>query len=372
MVQQSNNGYINGIFNDEISEALVEYLKSTPSTMSDKKIKREIDEFLKCFYSEDSVQEFLANCSNSHRNRQVENTTRETKQFERRLYKSYEIGIKSYISLLELVLEAMDSYRHIVYKNTGCKDDEFFHFLLRLHAKIYRNANEIITLIKSGYGSGAFARWRTMYETTVVLSYVAKTGPFVAEVMKDHSVTYNYKMAVNYRKYQDKLNEQPISDAEVNEIQAEYDRVLEKYKKYFNRKKDFGKDYGWAQVTSANKIHSFRELAEESDYSHLYPYYTQSNLVIHSSWKSLEYGEEYDSLLDPGIYLLGPTNYGFTEAVSLSVITLAQATTILLTRYPSLESMLYAKMIIVLAEQTEEQFNKSEKTITNASKKADN
>ena len=40
--------------------------------------------------------------------------------------------------------------------------------LIRLHGKAVLTAREVLTLLRNGYSSGAFARWRTLHEVRVM------------------------------------------------------------------------------------------------------------------------------------------------------------------------------------------------------------
>lgn len=75
-------------------------------------------------------------------------------------------------------------------------------------------------------------------------------------------------------------------------------------------------------------------------------------------WKSLLIGEEFQALNDDGIVLVGPADYGFEDAVSLSLLTAAHATTMILTYNLSMKSLMYAKLIKDIQDRAQEQLAK--------------
>jgi hypothetical protein len=80
-------------------------------------------------------------------------------------------------------------------------------------------------------------------------------------------------------------------------------------------------------------------------------------------WASLFVGEEFDALNDPGVALVGPADYGFETAVSLSLLTLAYATILILTYNLSYESMVYAKVIMAVENRAQNEFEKASKKL---------
>lgn len=278
--------------------------------------------------------------------------------FEKRLYKSYRNSIDAYLELLGVSIEAIENHRKITYDNLGEKDT-FLPFLLRLHARIYRNANEILALMRSGYGSGAIARWRSMHETTVVLAYAKEIGPQIIKLMEDHAAVSSYKSMKVFQDHAEALGEKPFSSYELRLAEAKYNRRLNKYGPHFKS------DYGWAWAASGHTLNNFRDLEQHVGIDHLYPYYRHSSLSIHMEWRSLMIGEEFEALNDPGVALIGPADYGFEEAVSLSLLTLAYATILILTYNLSYESMVYAKVIMSVEQRAQELFEQDFTKIKN-------
>ena len=137
-------------YTDENIEKLSEVIEeSMPSiiTMFEKQVKRESKKILK-------------------QNRE------DISKFKKRLNKTWKSAINQlevFISFnLEYGVIVSDSYRQ---KNPN---DIKFETLLRLHARSCQIACEILELIRAGFADGAMARWRSLYEISVLANFLEK------------------------------------------------------------------------------------------------------------------------------------------------------------------------------------------------------
>lgn len=346
------------ILDDSLRSTFLEAVEDRAQELAKQGDAKELSNFLKKVADPakigdiaDKMAEEILSRSRRATRKAVRFEQKQKRGFEKRLHKTYEGSISAYTELLGVSIEAIENHRKITYENLGEKD-AFLPFLLRLHARAYRNANEILALMQAGYGSGALARWRSMHETVVVMSYAKEQGPRVIRFMKDHEAVSAYKAMKVYQEHVERLAQQPFSAKDVRQAKAKYDRRLLKYGK------EFRKDYGWAWAASGHKLHNFRELEEHVGIDHLYPYYKLSSLNVHMEWRSLFVGEEFEALNDPGVALIGPADYGFEDAVSLSLLTLSYATIMILTYNLSYESMIYAKVVMAAERRAQEELGK--------------
>ena len=94
--------------------------------------------------------------------------------------------------------------------------------------------------MKSGYPDGANARWRTLYELSVVSSFLSKRDNGVSERYLDYDSVIRCKAARYYQEYCKKLGDLPFKEEEIEEIKNEKQRLCEQ--KY---DKEFCRDGGW-------------------------------------------------------------------------------------------------------------------------------
>lgn len=357
--------------NDSMHSAYTEAVEERARELAEAGKEKEFDQFLKDALDPSKLDDIadkmvtdILKLSRKDVHKAVKFERKQKLGFEQRLYKTYSRTIDAYIELLGVSIEAIENHRKITHENLGEKDT-FLPFLLRLHARTHRNGNEILALMQSGYGSGALARWRSMHETTTVLSYAKEQGPRIIRFMQDHEAISSYKAMKVFQEHAERLNQQPFSAYEVRLAKAKYDRRLAKYGRSFK------KDYGWAWAASGHTLNNFRELEKHVGIDHLYPYYKLSSLNVHMEWRSLFVGEEFEALNDPGVALIGPADYGFEDAISLSMITLAYATILILTYNLSYESMVYAKVVMSVEQRAQGELSYDMDKLREKAKKQD-
>lgn len=79
------------------------------------------------------------------------------------------------------VLESTEHYvAHVVKEHEG-EVNYVYCALKYIHARALQIYSEIMCLIQNGFADGAYARWRSLYELSVVASFIKKYGSQVAE-----------------------------------------------------------------------------------------------------------------------------------------------------------------------------------------------
>jgi hypothetical protein len=115
-----------------------------------------------------------------------------------------------------------------------------FQILTRLHARGCRIAEEVLILLKNGYGQGALARWRSLHEVTCVAMFIAKHGEEVAERYLLHDVVESCMATKAYEQCAARLGYEPLAEGELEELQEEVERLRARFGKAFLSQ------YGWA------------------------------------------------------------------------------------------------------------------------------
>lgn len=107
---------------------------------------------------------------------------------DQKWYKAFVTSEAMYL----MVLEASQSYSAYVHDK---KQEELalhgnmFTAIKYIHGRAMQQFLEIITLMKNGFADGAYARWRSMYELTIIASFINKYGEAVAESFIEASGT---------------------------------------------------------------------------------------------------------------------------------------------------------------------------------------
>lgn len=124
----------------------------------------------------------------------------------------------------------------------GVRDQEKLDVVCELHSQAILVGEEVLALLKSGLPTGASARWRTLYELSIV-------GTFLARSPKDTAKRYSASHVVELWKQTElALKETPSRDRtirsqliqQLERIRPERNRLLAEYGP------TFATPYGWA------------------------------------------------------------------------------------------------------------------------------
>ena len=83
-----------------------------------------------------------------------------------------------------ITLEAATSFRKIIDERDPAERETWqyrFRVLLELHGRACQVFLEIIYLLKAGFPDGAYARWRSLYELTVIAQFIQQNEENVAQ-----------------------------------------------------------------------------------------------------------------------------------------------------------------------------------------------
>jgi hypothetical protein len=147
--------------------------------------------------------------------------------------------------------------------------------LAHLQARACRIAEEVLVLLRAGYGLGAYARWRSLHEVVVV-------GAFIQQ--------HDEKMALRYFEHIEVDRWQQLRAAEDSGRITDEERVaLDEAKiavdEFATRHGPaFVGDYGWAADAVAGSEHrGFRAIEQAADFKHLRFDYRKASGGIHAS-----------------------------------------------------------------------------------------
>jgi hypothetical protein len=117
-------------------------------------------------------------------------------------------------------------------------DNVKFETLLRMHARSCQISSEILELLKGGFADGAMARWRTLYELSVISNYLVDKPNELIQRYLDYYFVENYFEVLEYQKNCVKLGYEALEQDEFREIER---GIIELKKRYGE---DFVKPYG--------------------------------------------------------------------------------------------------------------------------------
>lgn len=185
--------------------------------------------------------------------------------------------------------------------------------LLRIHEKAVKISREAKILMEIGSASGAIARWRTLFEFSVVARVLLKF-PHLAKKYIDFAAIDNYKFSRKLVEYQDRLNLYKPDLDSFSEIELEYESIKKKYGWK-------GKDYEWAKTEDIKKPDLFN-LAKAVGLDHFYAFVDEAHKYNHPCMRYLlndRGGRAPDD--NQNTYLFSP--FGIELPVQLTAISLS-------------------------------------------------
>ena len=199
--------------------------------------------------------------------------------------------------------------------------------LLGIHARALRTATAVLVLLENGLADDAYARWRTLYELSVVAAFLSEHGEKAAEKYLMHEAVTLKKRLDNALSWGDKT----IPKRQQSEIEGNYKAVISKYGNQFK------KDYGWAVGFIGNEYPKFVDLEKSVKGKMIAPPYKESSLQVHGGRAGLVGLGSSDELT-----AIGHSNLGLEIPLMHSSLCLMQVTIIHLYHSPARDLVVFS------------------------------
>jgi hypothetical protein len=248
--------------------------------------------------------------------------------FEARLYSTWRKPFNLFEVFIEMESDLGEKCIKQLRKRRSKKNKNLANALIRLHAKTCLVSREIAALIRAGYADGAHARWRSLYESVVTMSFLVDQGDAMAKAYLDHELI---QKAANLRAHQyvaSKINERLPSKQEMRRIERQRARLKSKYENVFD------KPYGWAASAFSGREPKFSDIEEKSNFGHWRPYYKLASQSVHAQSHGLYFRLGLAHEPQANLLLANASDFGFADPAIGTVINLHTATAILYTLLP--------------------------------------
>lgn len=194
------------------------------------------------------------------------------------------------ITLEEVWGDAFDSYDAIAYASyeigallaaesspNGISRPLVWETLLDLHARACRIAAEVGILQRTGFPSGAEARYRTLHEIAVIAAVLQNEDEVVAHRYRDFETVERYQDAMAYQEHAEALGRPLLTGDELELLKQAYDDVFDRWKD-----KSLTRPLGWAAQICSKPNPGIADLERHAGMGHLRPFYRLANHAIHS------------------------------------------------------------------------------------------
>jgi hypothetical protein len=214
--------------------------------------------------------------------------------------------------------------------------------LLLLHMRACLTTLEILTLLESGLPDGAYARWRTLYEISVVSFLVSRFGDEIAERYLAHEVVSERESVINELRHEGRIYE-PDKTKDFAKLEAGYQAAVTKYGGPFKS------SYGWAAHSLNLKAPRFADLEEAVDWTSLPSDYKWSSYKVHAGVAGTV--RSLGTLGDRDIVLTGATNAGLQIPAINAAYSLLHVTSTLFETVSDIETQVQMNALILLRDK---------------------
>lgn len=255
----------------------------------------------------------------------------ERRAFEERLARRWAPPFDLAQMAMVVSYEAGEAFNEKHWQAAEAENDVVFVVLVRLHARACRIAEEVLVLLKAGFGQAALARWRALHEVAVVAFFIKEHDRDTAERYLLHENVEAWKGMEELQARVDRLGHEPFTEDELDTAKAAYEELVDRYGK------KYASPYGWAQAALAAEnpkyekdTVTFRSIEEAVSLDHLRPYYRMASHGTHANPKGILFTP--DALKSaPEVLLAGPGSTGLADPGQCALLSLTKVTTTLLT-----------------------------------------
>ena len=275
-----------------------------------------------------SSSDILYNGFDKDKDNELKDVRKHTEGFNNRLYKTWKKPIDYFESLIELISSYTYSFTETFYEEAYKNNNLLFNALQNIQARALLVSRECLMLIKNGYPDGAFSRWRTIYELSVI-------GKLLYDENND-DLCERYLNYYHIQEYKDEKisrerGHQDHTDESFKILEQNYNLMISKYGSNYAKG-----DYGWANnLFNKNRV-TFQEIKDKVDMDKLYGYYKLSSTYIHGNHKANEEPLGVIPNLEK-LKLIGPSNYGLSIPMQNVAITLVHISTYFFLIYSNLD-----------------------------------
>jgi Family of unknown function (DUF5677) len=272
-------------------------------------------------------------------------------EFEKRLSEHW----GNAFDLSEMVMKVAYEAGEFFYEKHVPRDgqrDYVFEALGRLLARACRVAEEVLVLLKAGYGQAALARWRALHEVAVVADFIADNGDDCAERYFAHEGVESWKAMQEFQIHAQQLGDEPYSEAEMAAAEEQFNELLRRFGSRF------AGHYGWAQEALAakdpryiKKDATFAAIEASVGTLHMRPYYRMASHGVHANPKGITWSADHLPG-DRGLVLLtGPSPAGLADPGHATLISLTRVTATTLASKGGEATAFIVKVLLQLTDE---------------------
>jgi len=224
-----------------------------------------------------------------------------------------------------------------------------------LHMRACQTTMEILNLLESGLADGAFARWRTLYEISVVAFVIDRFGDGIAERYLAHDVVSTRETVLNDLRHRGLNYDASQLKGEFKEIEDDFQAALQAYGK------SFAGPYGWAASSLSSKSPRFQDLEEAINWKALPPSYKLSSHKVHAG--ILGATNSLATIGGQPFIHAGASNADLETPAINTAYSLLHVTSLVFSRSSDLEVQIQMQALVLLRDKVARECSKSAKKL---------
>lgn len=241
-----------------------------------------------------------------------------------------------YFRVLHLAIQLV-SEAFIDINNYNDKSDKKTEALIRLLGDACGVSQEICILLLNGFADGAAARWRKLYEISVISSVLKDNDEYTSERYLDYFHIESYKLLKKYKG--NPILKDDFYNLDEQSIIENYNEIIRKYgNKYEN-------NYGWAQhLFNPSDRLNFSKIQRISNFTNLSYYYKLSCSQVHVDSMGMFYKLGLPKNSQNNI-LFGSSSHGIIYPIELTLISILQILMIVSSDMNNFKAIVTGKVI---------------------------
>ena len=236
--------------------------------------------------------------------------------------------------------------------------------LSRLLARAVRISEEVLVLLKSGFGQAASARWRALHEVAVIANFIETHGDACAERYLLHSDVEILKGMREHNKHAARLGFEPQRE----DVIAAYEETVKSLTDRFG--KAFSKDFGWAQPDMARQDPrfgtariTFADIEKSVEVDHNRPLYRRASYHVHAQPLGVLWSPDAPEVDGREMLLTGPSPMGLAEPGAAALISLVATTASALASKKCSATAWLITTLMLLSDEAEDAFHEAEQAV---------
>ena len=225
-----------------------------------------------------------------------------------------------------------------------------------IHARALRTARAVLVLLQHGMADEAYARWRTLYELSVLADFISMHGEEAAIRYMEHETVALQRRAENAAEWGQRVG----TSAERKSVKSDYDYVIQKYGRVF------AKPYGWAADWCGDASNPrFANLEQVVRGQQTAPPYKEASFQVHGSRAGLL----GPGSLDGEVVITGASNAGLHIPIINSSIAILQITSTALSHSPA-DDLIITQILAVLNDKVQKEAMKAARQLEKEEREA--